>query len=189
MSLTFHISGGDELDRQLKAAAGEVETAVKRAILDTVLQAEVAIAAKIDEMHAVDTGALKGSIRHGAQGSATEISSGGLSAVVGTNVGYAIPVHEGYIRKLKKVGKKPKGSSAAARRRKARFEAQEKAGAKRTKGIKNVLLQQAFVSARDTETGETFTALAVRGRPYMREALPEIEEAFKAAIDEHLRNA
>ena len=109
------LDGFDQLDGDLARFFREIEGEAKRLIADTVLDAELAIADQINAFDAVDTGRLKGSIdgkssrgRAGRPGytfdsrdSLTEIGADGLSAVVGTNLAYAIPVHEGYIRKIK----------------------------------------------------------------------------------------
>lgn len=109
MSIVFRLSGGDDLAKAIAKLDRDVTRAVQRAIDDVVLFAESEIVSKFEEgvysKPPVDTGRLLGSItaktafRPGD--SATNISPDGLSAVVGTNVEYAIPVHEGYTRTLK----------------------------------------------------------------------------------------
>ena len=133
MPIVFAIRGGKALERKLAKLSADMTRGMKAALADTVLFAEVAIADKINEYNAVDTGRLKGSIgaqtAFGPGDTATEIAPDASRTVVGTNVAYAIPVHEGYERKD---GKR------------------------------------------------------VVGRPYMADAVPEIEQEYLAAVAEHL---
>lgn len=134
MPIVFNVSGGDEFRRKLGQVEADLRRRMRAALADTVLFGEVAIADKINEYDAVDTGRLKGSM--GAQtaftpgDTATEIAADGSRAVVGTNLSYAIPVHEGYTRK----------------------------------------------------DGRT-----VKGRPYMADAVPEIQAHYRQAVEDALR--
>lgn len=102
----FQINGLDRVGVRLAQLGPLFVQQAHALVAETVLYAETAIADKIDEYEAVDTGRLKGSIsaktEFQAGDSAHEMTArnvGGIAkieAVVGTNVGYAIPVHEGW---------------------------------------------------------------------------------------------
>lgn len=182
MAEQFTIRGLDGLEAKLAQLPARYEAAARRAVADTVLFAEVEIADKIDEFEAVDTGRLKGSpsAKRSKQpgDSATAIRPGGLSAVVGTNVPYAIPVHEGYTRQLK--GKAVKAAYGVKRGRytKKRIESATKASKRQA----NLKISQGTYS-RDHEGSLT---LHVAGRPFMAAAVPAIEERFGHAVEEHV---
>lgn len=106
MAVTFRINGLDRVGANLARLGPLFVREAHALVAETVLFAEVAIADKIDEVEAVDTGRLKGSISsrtaYNPSDSATRLSArdvGGyarIDAIVGTNVAYAIPVHDGY---------------------------------------------------------------------------------------------
>ena len=122
MRITHGISGLDRVGSKLARVGPLFVHAAKELVAETAAFAESAIANKIDEYEAVDTGRLKGSISGKNEGgdrdekgrftaptyqfdpedsanSFTAKNVGGvaeISAVVGTNVSYAVPVHEGY---------------------------------------------------------------------------------------------
>lgn len=106
MAVNFSLEGVQNLNRQLDRLGPLFMQQARALVAETVLYAEVAIADKIDAFEAVDTGRLKGSISSrtamvpGDSATQIAVSSYGADAqvagVVGTNVTYAIPVHEGY---------------------------------------------------------------------------------------------
>jgi hypothetical protein len=106
MAINFDLSGIDDLNRKLDRIGPLFMQQARALVAETVLFAEVAIADKIDEYEAVDTGRLKGSISSktamvpGDSATTVSASSYGANAqvagIVGTNLKYAIPVHEGY---------------------------------------------------------------------------------------------
>ena len=102
----------------IQAFGAQAEDAMREVIANTALFAELEIVNQITTMDVVDTGRLKGSIGTsiGAPGSsdprnpslagdsANAITDNGLTAIVGTNVSYALAVHDGYARGLKSGG-------------------------------------------------------------------------------------
>lgn len=114
--ITIDLSGMADLTRRLEAQRPLFEQAARTVVADALSFSEVAIADHIDKHDAIDTGRLKSSIsqkdEQGRDGqiwtfrpkdTAVEMDevheAGGVSqvrGVVGTNVHYAIPVHEGY---------------------------------------------------------------------------------------------
>lgn len=106
MSVSFKVDGLDIMGVKLARLGPLFVQQAQALVAETVLFAEVAIADKIDEFEAVDSGRLKGSISTKTQftagDSATKSSArdvdgiAQLGAVVGTNLRYAIPVHEGF---------------------------------------------------------------------------------------------
>jgi hypothetical protein len=156
-STGIEITGGGNL-----AALGPLFAREAMALIaETVLFAEVAIADQIDAMHAVDTGRLKASISaktaFNSKDTATAIDSDGLGAVVGTNIAYAIPVHEGYTRTL-------------------RFDTKVKAIKLKKNGeLTKESLRRGY--SFHEKTGAP--VLTVAGRPYVRAAVPDIEAFFQ----------
>lgn len=105
--INIDIGGIDRLNRNIAAMRPLFVQAARATVADAMLFSEVAIADHIDRYDAIDTGRLKGSIAahtafepkdtaadlreiRGAEGVER------VEGVVGTNVHYAIPVHEGY---------------------------------------------------------------------------------------------
>jgi hypothetical protein len=171
--LTFQIHGGDS--KEVQALKQLAERELKALIADTVLYAEAAIVQKIDEYEAVDKGRLKGSITSktafSSGDSATKIRPGGLEAVVGTNVQYAIPVHDGYTRTLK--GRKVRSAYGVHR---GKFTQARVRQAERNSKRQGSLKISGASYSRDGETGDI--TMYVQGRPFVRDAIPEIEEHF-----------
>lgn len=106
MAVTFKITGMDLVGAKLARLGPLFVQEAKALVAETVLFGEVAIADKIDEYEAVDTGRMKGSISaktaFNPSDTATRLSArdvagyARIDAIIGTNVSYAIPVHEGY---------------------------------------------------------------------------------------------
>lgn len=105
--ITIDLSGMADLTRRLEAQRPLFEHAARAVVADTLMFSEVAVADHIDRYDAIDTGRLKGSMSASTafepKDTAVEMDevSGpdGVSqvrGVVGTNVHYAIPVHEGH---------------------------------------------------------------------------------------------
>lgn len=162
------------LEAALRRAPEMYRRAAVRAVADTVLFAEVEIADQIDNFEAVDTGRLKGSVsarRAKEPGdSATEILPGGLSAVVGTNVSYAIPVHNGYTRKIK--GQSVRAAYGA---RRGRFtDRRVRSAEKASKRQRNLRISGASYSRSEQEG----ISMHVQGRPFVEAAVPAIEQRF-----------
>lgn len=182
MPQTYEIKGIEALDRKIRGLLPLFERGAQRAVADTALFSEVEIADQIDAMGAVRTGRLKGSMSakraKQSDDSATRVLPGGLSAVVGTNVEYAIAVHDGYTRKLK--GKTVKAAYGASRGRltKRRIDLASKAS-KRQASLK---ISQGSYSR---DEGGNLT-LQVEGRPFMQEAVPAIERRFIASVEEQI---
>lgn len=102
----------------IQAFGAQAEDAMREIIADVALFAEFEIVNQITVMDVVDTGRLKGSIGTtiGAPGSsdpknpslpgdsANAILDNGMTAIVGTNVPYALAVHDGHTRALKSGG-------------------------------------------------------------------------------------
>ncbi len=103
----------NDLERKMAEIAQRANERITATLVGTALAAEGIIADHIDDLDVVDTGRLKASFASGytVEGSqegdkiggseAYALSSDGLSAYVGTNVEYAVPVHDGYSREKK----------------------------------------------------------------------------------------
>jgi hypothetical protein len=144
----------------------EVRRRAEQFIGDAVAFAEREIVHQISDVYqAVDTGRLMGSITQATQqqsgDTATYVAIDGLSAVVGTNVSYAVPVHEGYTRTLK--GKAVKAAYRAGKRE---------------------FVSQGTYSRKKNKGGETQLSLHVEGRPFMEAALPAIREHLHQSAEE-----
>lgn len=108
----------NEVLAAIQAYGAEAEDAIRAVIANTALFAEREIVDQITVFGAVDTGRLKGSIGTtiGEPGSsdpknpslpgdsANAIIDNGMTAIVGTNVPYALLVHDGYAKPLKSGG-------------------------------------------------------------------------------------
>lgn len=114
--INIDIHGIDQLNRSIRQLGPLFTRTARAVVVDTMLFAEMAIADHIDRYDAIDTGRLKGSITQrnelGDDGKSYTFDPKDTAAdlqeiegpdgidhirgVVGTNVHYAIPVHEGY---------------------------------------------------------------------------------------------
>lgn len=179
-----YISGLDAVNRAFDELLQDAREGMKEVVANTVAFAQVEIADQIDAMDAVDKGRLKGSISGKSEGqyafnpadSATKIADDGLSAVVGTNVEYAIPVHDGYVRHLK--GRTVRAAYGVSRGSLSQARLRRAGRNSRYQGSLNI----SGASYSRSEQGEI--AMIVQGRPFMTAAIPAIEAEMQRAAAE-----
>jgi len=182
------IEGLPEVVGNLDELTVKADRAARALILDTVLFAEVTVVNKIDEYHAVATGRLRGSVvgvgprppmkakgLQSASDTATEIhapTADDYRATIGTNLEYALPVHEGYTKKLKAKAVRPVYGAL-----RGKLTARRVAGAERSSGRQSGLLVSTASYSRSAQGDIT---IHVAPRPFMADGIPEIADHFKS---------
>lgn len=185
--IVFEIGGLDRILRDLEEFEREVAAKARELVVDTTLHGEKIIADEISELHVVDTGRLLGSFTgqssrrytYNPADTVAIYSPDGLQAVVGTNVEYAVAVHEGYSRRLvrrhrKTLSKSERKIVRAGELLRARLRAQK------TGGVQLVGRGTFSVAyfGEQTDTGEQVVTHQVTGRPFMANAIPKIQDYF-----------
>lgn len=177
----------------------EIEARARMLVARTVTEAIGEIVHQIDDVyHAVDTGRLRGSFTL-AVGADSASGIDNFTGVVGTNVHYAIPVHEGWTRVIKHAPKDHYGVRGGKLKRKEKARLLKTARGE-SKDAHDVIRRGPYAGKTKMEQaqdrlrisrgaysyGETYNVatrqperrIRVEGRPFVEAALPAIREKF-----------